>query len=629
MIRPPSAVDARADPPAAFRVAAVQFEPAMHAKEANLRALLRLTEEAAAAGARLIVLPEMATTAYCWGSREEVAPYVEPIPGPTTEQFGQIAARFNCYLVVGLPELTPATGVYYNSAALVGPDGLIGVYRKTHSYVSEPKWAKDGDLGLPVFATPLGRIAIVICMDASYPETTRVPALNGADVICFPTNWLSEKSPSPTWMARAAESGVFFIAANRHGLERGVQFSGGSAIIDPDGGVQAWRDAGDGVVYGEVDPVRARDKRLAANRTEDKLAGRRPDAYANLTLHSHLWNPRDSHDLYGLHPLPAGRTSRVLAVQMTPDEGAPDANLDRIAAIAAEHPGVDVLVFPELIVTGRVGDDGMAGRFAEPLPGSSTERLRAIAARHDTFVVAGLVERDERRLYNSAIVVGPEGIVGVYRKLHLTEEDRRWATPGDLGLPTFDLPVGRIGLLIGYDAVFPEAARSLAIAGADLIACPSLIDWPPVRPFGPTAIPFPSYVEAGPTDDHFHLWRERARENNSYVAFANGAAPWMGWSGVFGPGLEGEARHEALVRGDAGGIAELVMDTTNLDTRYTTNVVRAKDLLGMRMPIWYDALQTCGAAPSPLDSEQASSSSAPTGAEAAKSGEREFVGMPS
>jgi len=565
----------------------VQFEPTLFATEDNLAALLRLTEEAARGGARLIVLPEMANTAYCWESRSEIAPHVEPIPGQTTARFADLAARHGCHIVVGLAEVAPATGVYYNSAALIGPGGLIGVYRKTHSYISEPKWAKDGDLGLPTFETPLGRIAIAICMDASFPETTRIPALHGADVICFPTNWLSEKSPSPTWMARAAESGVYLIAANRHGLERGVQFSGGSGVIDPDGAVQASLDAGDGVVFGTVDPARARDKRLPGG--EDRLADRRPDAYGNLTLNTYLWNGHDFHGLYGLRPLPAGRCSRVAVAQFTPIVGDVAGNLDRIAVIVAATDA-DLMVFPELAVSGPIAD-AAAALVAEPVPGPTTERLSEIAAKRGIFLVVGLAERIGDRRFNSAVLVGPEGVVGVYRKLHLTAADRAWATPGDGGLPTFDVAVGRVGLLIGYDAIFPEAARSLAIDGADLIACPSLVAWPPVRGFGATTIPLPPHADAGPTDDHFHLWRERARENNSYVAFANGAAPTMGWSGLFGPGLEDQPRNEALVRGSAEGVATLAMDTTNLNTSYTTSAVRAKDLVGMRMPIWYDALQ--------------------------------------
>lgn len=573
--------------PPPYRVAAIQFEPILLAKTANLTSLLRLTEEAAAGGARLIVTPEMATTAYCWATREEIAGVVEPIPGPTTERFAEIAARHGCWIVVGLPEVVPETGVYYNSAVLIGPEGPVGLYRKTHAYISETKWAKDGDLGLPVFETPLGRIAMTICMDAFYPETARIPALAGADVICFPTNWLSEKSPSPSWMARAAENGVYLIAANRYGVERGVQFSGGSAIIDPDGSLQSVLDDGDGIVWGQVDPARARDKRPVPGRADDLLADRRPDAYGAMTLNTYLWNPDEFHGLYGIRPLPDERRSRVGVVQFSPVAGDVDGNLERIAhetaTLAAQ--GCELIVFPELATTGPAADRERAEALAESIPGPATRRLRRIAATAKVFMIAGAIERDaeSQRLFNSALLMGPDGLVGVYRKLHLAGEDCVWATPGDGGLPTFDIPAGRVGMLIGYDALFPEAARLLAIAGADIIACPSLLTWPPVLGYGETAVPMLPWVDAGPTEDHFHLWRERERENNTHVLFANGAAPMMGWSGCFAAVWEDAPRQETLVRGDEEGTATIEIETGD--------VVRAKDYVRMRMPIWYDALQ--------------------------------------
>src|SRR5207302_9942022 len=107
-----------------YRVAAIQYEPTLGEKEKNVTDLLRLVEEAAQHEARLIVLPEMATTGYCWESRAEIAPHVEPIPGPTTERFQQLATRYGCYIVVSLAEVDPTTAVYYNSLALLGPDGL-------------------------------------------------------------------------------------------------------------------------------------------------------------------------------------------------------------------------------------------------------------------------------------------------------------------------------------------------------------------------------------------------------------------------------------------------------------------------------------------------------------------------
>ncbi|GBD19501.1 (R)-stereoselective amidase [bacterium HR27] len=138
------------------------------------------------------------------------------MPGPTTECFAALAREHGCYLVVGLPEVDPRTGIFYNSAVLIGPSGVLGVYRKTHSFISEPKWAKDGDRGLPVWETELGRLGILICMDADYFEPARLLALQGADVLCFPTNWLLEKGPGASWMARALENSCYLVAADRY-----------------------------------------------------------------------------------------------------------------------------------------------------------------------------------------------------------------------------------------------------------------------------------------------------------------------------------------------------------------------------------------------------------------------------
>jgi predicted amidohydrolase len=104
------------------RVATVQFEPKQLEKKHNVLELMRLVRQAAGSRSKLIVTPEMGTTGYCWYTREEIAPYVETIPGPTTERFGEVAKEFETHIVVGLPEIDPATGLYYNSSVLVGPE---------------------------------------------------------------------------------------------------------------------------------------------------------------------------------------------------------------------------------------------------------------------------------------------------------------------------------------------------------------------------------------------------------------------------------------------------------------------------------------------------------------------------
>src|SRR5712691_11448673 len=287
-------------PATRYRAAAIQYESTLGEKEKNVSDLLCLVEEAAQHQARLIVLPEMATTGYCWASREEIAPFVEPIPGPTTARFQQLASRYDCYITVSLPEVDPETNAYYNSLALLGPGGLIGTYRKIHSYISEPRWARDGDLGIPVWDTPLGRLSGLICMDLEYFEATRLAALRGADVVLFPTNWDEEHCPSHWWMARAFENSIYIVAANRYGKERGIQFSGGSCILNPDGSFQSYLDVGDGIVYGEIDLERSRDKAWHAGNSVvgDRFADRRPGEYMAVVNNTYLWEPLRFHGLY-------------------------------------------------------------------------------------------------------------------------------------------------------------------------------------------------------------------------------------------------------------------------------------------------------------------------------------------
>jgi predicted amidohydrolase len=270
-----------------YRVAAIQYEPLLGAKAENIARLLELTEAATDQGARLIVHPEMATTGYCWRSRDEIRPQVEAIPGPTTEAFAALARRHDCYVVVGMPEVAPRTGIFYNSAALVGPTGVIGVYRKTHSYISEPKWAKDGDLGLPVWETPLGRIGIEICYDLRFPEVTRTLALRGADLVAHPTNFpmAARLQTELITVARAAENRVYLLTANRVGKERWGEFCGWSQIVDPYGTRLAEADeTEETLLVADVEVEKARDKDyVIPGEYELYLFGhRRPELYGAL-----------------------------------------------------------------------------------------------------------------------------------------------------------------------------------------------------------------------------------------------------------------------------------------------------------------------------------------------------------
>ncbi|MBR1239059.1 amidohydrolase [Bradyrhizobium sp. AUGA SZCCT0274] len=569
-----------------FKAASIQFEPTMFEKQRNIRRLLEMTSEAAAAGARLIVTPEMGTTGYCWYDRAEVKPFVETVPGPTTDVFHSLAKQFGCYIVVGMPEVDASTDLYYNTAVLIGPSGVVGKHRKSHPYISEPKWAASGDIAHIVFDTEIGRIALLVCMDLHFFETARLEALAGADVICHISNWLQERAPAPYWINRAFENGCYVIESNRWGLERTVQFSGGSCIIEPDGNVQAVLDSGDGIVHGEIDLTRARKRQVLS---EAIFEDRRPELYANLMTNSFTWNPRDFFKLYGYQPLPPGQLSRAAVVQFTPTDDV-EQNLARIEALAREavaQEKPDLIVFPELSMTGI----GAPGHRALDIKDQAVTRLVRLAARLRVHIIAGFAERAAEGLFNTAVLAGPEGLVGSYRKIHLNARDKAWASAGS-DWKVFDLPIGRVGLLIGHDALFPEAVRSLSLLGCDLVACPAAIAGQFTGAHEGTSIRHNYPIPTGADPHHWHAFRVRGGESNVYFAFANVYDPdrgYLGKSAVFGPDAFAFPRQESAILDDQGFAAASV-DTTNLDTPYPTNIVRRKDLVMMRLPHHYPAL---------------------------------------
>ncbi|MGW1341890.1 nitrilase family protein [Kribbella sp. NPDC002412] len=273
------------------RVAVVQFEPRVGVEnlKANALAVEQRLTAAADAGAGLIVLPELATTGYVFESREEAFAHAEAVPdGPTVESFARIAAARNVYIVGCLPERSGMK--LYDTAVLVGPEGYIGRYRKTHLWNTEKLWFTPGDEGFSVFDTKIGRIGLLVCWDIWFPETARIVAQMGADIICVPTGWVWTPPPlydaSGVCMAAyltitaAHANNVFIATADRTGQERGAGFMGNSLIA----GTNGWpidRIAGpdeDTVIYADIDLTAARTAPIW-NQLNDLHRDRRTDLY--------------------------------------------------------------------------------------------------------------------------------------------------------------------------------------------------------------------------------------------------------------------------------------------------------------------------------------------------------------
>jgi predicted amidohydrolase len=268
-----------------MRVAVAQLEPILAEKERNLDACVARLEEAAAAGAELLVLPECAIPGYMFESAEEALPFAEEIPGPSSEALAQECRRLGMHVVCGLLERDG--DVLHNAAVLIGPEGLIGTYRKTHlPFLGVDRFVVPGD-ELTVYDTPLGRIGVEICYDLRFPEVTRTLALQGADIIAHPTNFpvAARIQTELITVARAAENRIYLLTANRVGKERSGEFCGWSQIVDPYGTRLA--EAGEteeALLVAEVDVEKARDKDyVIPGEYELYLFGhRRPELYGAL-----------------------------------------------------------------------------------------------------------------------------------------------------------------------------------------------------------------------------------------------------------------------------------------------------------------------------------------------------------
>ena len=221
-------------------VASVQFEPKLLDVEANLKVATQMTFEAAGKGARLIVLPELCTSGYTLADQREAANCAQHKNGYQTETFVPIAKRFNTHIVFGYVETHD--GKLYNSAAVVGPNGLVANCQKHNLWGSDNLWAEAAETTHPVIVTEAGRLGVLICRDVMnnyrdsykfYKSEQRFYKMGSVDTIALLTNWGSDYGyPDSSWVELAEETNANVVVSNRVGKERDLKFKGGSCIVD-------------------------------------------------------------------------------------------------------------------------------------------------------------------------------------------------------------------------------------------------------------------------------------------------------------------------------------------------------------------------------------------------------------
>jgi 5-aminopentanamidase len=271
------------------RVACCQIGPRIGEPDANRAAGLAAARAAAGRGAAIVVLPELSASGYVFRDMAEARALAEPADGPTAAGWAGLARRYGITIVGGICELG-AGSLLYNTALVVDAGGVRAAYRKAHLWDAEKLMFTPGDAPPPVLRTAGTLLAVMICYDLEFPEWVRLAALAGARLLCVPANWPALPRPEgerPMEVVRAqAAAGInrmFVAVCDRTGAERGVDWVGGSVVIDPDGWPLAGPEPGDHeiTIAADCDLASAADKSISAR--NDVLTDRRPSLYGAVT----------------------------------------------------------------------------------------------------------------------------------------------------------------------------------------------------------------------------------------------------------------------------------------------------------------------------------------------------------
>jgi predicted amidohydrolase len=527
--------------PTPFTVAAVEFNPELFEFDRNIVRACAVIEEAAAHGAKLIVLPECALSGYIYKDLAQFLPYMDQVPGIGTDAIEKITKAHGCYVAIGIAEHDQATGLTYNTGALIGPAGYIGKYRKSGLNPSDILWFTPGNTGYPVFETELGNICLIICYDDTYWEPARVPALKGADLIayiCASDRVFTELGPEAkanhstiaAVQQLTAFNGLAMVAADRNNVESNpttgisVVYGGSASIWQADGERTGHLPATDEnmtssnpgqILYGEIDPARY------LNDQKVTLSRRRPELYGDLAFYK---APTDTQASTQSHSV------TLTAVQYELRAGDIDGNIGRAHEQLAGLPrGPQLLVLPACSFTGVPDDDEQARGIAESSLGRTVQVLSDFAAHSGAHVVGSHIERDGDALFHTAVLVGPDGKrIGSYRQTHL-DPAWSWAAAGD-ELPVFETAIGRIGLLLADDVRFPETSGVMAVRRADVLAVPS--NWR--GQWGGLLQDAKGLFAHGYPERTMSLWYAMAKTSQCYTVVANAIGGGAkGSSGIF------------------------------------------------------------------------------------------------
>jgi predicted amidohydrolase len=261
-----------------LKIGSLQFSPVLGDPAATMQKLSALLPQAA--GADLLVLPELCNSGYNFTSKEQAWDTSERVTDSRFIDFlSEMCREHNFHIVSGFNERDGEK--LFNSAVLVGPQGYVGKYQKLHLFFNEKDYFQPGESGLPVFDIGGCKLGMQVCFDWMYPEAWRVLALKGAEVICHPSNLVLPGLAQRAVPIHALINRVYTITANRMGTEGELTFTGRSTIADSRGNVVKQATAtGEELLTVDIKPGEARDKQITSK--NDLFLDRRPQEYLEL-----------------------------------------------------------------------------------------------------------------------------------------------------------------------------------------------------------------------------------------------------------------------------------------------------------------------------------------------------------
>lgn len=458
--------------PGEVRVASLQYGATTDVAR-NLAKTLELIDIAGAEGADVAITVEFANHVSWYEDREQVHAAAIKLDGEWVEKVGAKAKEHEMWIVLnGIVERSPDKVTGTN--LMFSPAGeLVGESSKQVLMGSERDHFDPGDEVTPLIETPLGATGMYSCMDGVIAETPRSLAVRGARVMLNTVNSFAPDEAALHVPVRAAENKVWVVSANKVDFlvpdgprpkvvealmtdEDTVRGSGESMVVAPDGTIVARAPKrGEAVLVVDIDPSLADDKTRPDG--TDVMAARRPEIYAPIAQ-----EPK------GRQHGPGAPSVRSAAIQLEADgEAAIGEAAERVAAAVAD--GVKLIVLPELFCFEDGINPTKAGFGMTALRGfQAIDALQKALGDSDAVVVTSLPHEG----WHHGVVISSAGVVHRQPQLHRIERHALWTDYLGDTVEAIELPWGRLAVVVGDDAIFPETFRLAALADADVVAVP-------------------------------------------------------------------------------------------------------------------------------------------------------------